>query len=196
MRPLAGVSFEGEISHGRTKFREACLFTHRGMSGPAVLQISTYAAHSEIVVNLVPGQDAVAFLLDRKKTRPKAELRTVLGELLPQRLAGALADEIVPRAPDEVAPVPRLADMTDRALRALGEKLSGWRVTPSGDEGYIKAEVTAGGIDTRDLSSRTMMANDVPGLFVIGEAVDVTGWLGGYNFQWAWASAVAAGEAA
>jgi len=196
MRPLAGVSFEGEISHGRTKFREACLFTHRGMSGPAVLQISTYAAHSEIVVNLVPGQDPVAFLLDRKKTRPKAELRTVLGELLPQRLAGALADEIVPRAPDEVAPVPRLADMTDRALRALGEKLSGWRITPSGDEGYIKAEVTAGGIDTRDLSSRTMMANSVPGLFVIGEAVDVTGWLGGYNFQWAWASAVAAGEAA
>ena len=196
MRPLAGVSFEGEITAGRARFREACLFTHRGMSGPAVLQISSYAPRQEISVNLLPGQDPVAFLLDRKKTRPKAELRTVLGEMLPQRLAAALAGQIVPAAPDEVAPVPRLADLPDRTLRALGEKLAAWRITPSGDEGYVKAEVTAGGIDTRDLSSRTMMATDVPGLFAIGEAVDVTGWLGGYNFQWAWASGVAAGEAA
>ena len=194
MRPLAGVSFEGEISHGRARFREACLFTHRGMSGPAVLQISSYAGHGEITVNMLPGQNPVAFLLDRKKTRPKAELRTVLGELLPQRLAGALACEIVAPAPEEVAPVPRLADLPDRVLRALGEKLAAWRITPCGDEGYVKAEVTKGGIDTRDLSSRTMMANEVPGLFAIGEAVDVTGWLGGYNFQWAWASGAAAGE--
>jgi predicted Rossmann fold flavoprotein len=193
MRPLAGVAFEGEAACGKQRFHEACLFTHRGMSGPAILQISSYWSGGELTVNLLPGQDATAYLLDRKRMRPRAELRGVLAEVLPQRLAAALAEEVVPQA-DEKAP--RMADLPDRTLRALGGRLSAWRLSPSGDEGFVKAEVTRGGVDTRDLSSRTMMANDVPGLFVIGEAVDVTGWLGGYNFQWAWASGVAAGEAA
>jgi predicted Rossmann fold flavoprotein len=192
MRPLAGVAFEGEACSGKHRFREACLFTHRGMSGPAILQISSYWADDEISLNLLPGQDAIAFLLDRKRTRPRAELRSVLGDVLPQRLAAVLAAEVVPQIE---AAAPRMADLPDRALRTLGSRLSAWRIAPSGDEGFVKAEVTRGGVDTRDLSSRTMMANDVPGLFVIGEAVDVTGWLGGYNFQWAWASGVAAGQA-
>jgi predicted Rossmann fold flavoprotein len=193
MRPLAGVAFEAEISRGRQRFREACLFTHRGMSGPAVLQISSYWREGEIAVNLAPGQDAAAFLLERKRARPRAELRSVLAEILPQRLAAMMAADILPPSED---PPPRLADLQDRVLRALGEKLGAWRITPSGDEGYAKAEVTRGGVDTRDLSSQTMMAKAVPGLFFIGEAVDVTGWLGGYNFQWAWASGAAAGAAA
>jgi predicted flavoprotein YhiN len=138
-------------------------------------------------LNLLPGRDVGAFLLERKRGRPKAGLGSVLSEVLPSRLAAALAAET------EGA---RLADLPDRALAAVAGRLSGWQVTPSGTEGFAKAEVTCGGVDTRDLSSRTMAANDVPGLFVIGEAVDVTGWLGGYNFQWAWASGWCAGEAA
>jgi predicted Rossmann fold flavoprotein len=186
MRGLAGVSLDTEVTLGKHRFREATLFTHRGLSGPAILQISSAWHGGDIALNLLPGTDAVAYLLDRKKTRPKAELHTVLGEILPQRLAQALA---TPHAG-------RLADMPDRILRTLADQLAAWRLTPAGTEGYAKAEVTAGGIDTRDLSSRTLQANNVPGLFVIGEAVDVTGWLGGYNFQWAWASGWCAGGAA
>jgi predicted Rossmann fold flavoprotein len=187
MRGLAGVALDTEVALGKNRFREATLFTHRGLSGPAILQISSAWRAGDIALNLLPGTDAVAYLLDRKKTRPKAELRTVLGDILPQRLAQALA------APHEPA---RLADMPDRTLRTLAEQLTTWRVTPAGTEGYAKAEVTAGGIDTRDLSSRTLQASTVPGLFAIGEAVDVTGWLGGYNFQWAWASGWCAGGTA
>jgi predicted Rossmann fold flavoprotein len=163
------------------------LFTHRGLSGPAILQISSYWHEGPIILNLLPDLDAAAFLLGRKRTRPKAELRTVLTEQLPQRLAQALAAD---------TEATRMADLTDRVLRDLATRLRAWSVTPNGTEGYPKGEVTAGGIDTRDLSSRTMQATKVPGLFVIGEAVDVTGWLGGYNFQWAWASGWCAGEAA
>jgi len=187
MRPLAGVSFETEATHGRHAFREAALFTHRGMSGPAILQISSYWREGPVALNLLPGLDAAAFLLDRKRARPKAELRTVLAEHLPQRLVHAL----IPDTRNG-----RLADMPDRALRDLAANLSAWRVTPTGTEGYAKAEVTAGGIDTRDLSSKTMQSTKVPGLYAIGEAVDVTGWLGGYNFQWAWASGWCAGQVA
>ncbi len=187
MRGLAGVSLDTEVSLGRHRFREATLFTHRGLSGPAILQISSYWRQGPITVNLLPDQDATAFLLDRKRTRPRAGLAGVLAEAMPQRLAQALAD--VPGAG-------RLADMPDRVLRELGTRLGAWQVTPSGTEGYGKAEVTGGGVDTADLSSRTMAATAVPGLFVIGEAVDVTGWLGGYNFQWAWASGWCAGQAA
>ena len=169
-------------------FREATLFTHRGLSGPAVLQISSYWQQGPISVNLLPGRDAGAFLLERKRSRAKAGLAGVLGEVLPARLASALAATVQ----TETA---RMADVPDRVLAALAERLSGWSVVPSGTEGFAKAEVTRGGVDTRDLSSRTMAANAVPGLFVIGEAVDVTGWLGGYNFQWAWASGWCAGEA-
>jgi predicted Rossmann fold flavoprotein len=186
MQPLSGVSLDSVASIGKRAFREATLFTHRGLSGPAVLQISSYWRDGPVTLDLLPGQDAAAFLLARKRSRPKAELRTVLAEVLPARLAAAWAPEADGR---------RLADVPDRLLAAVAARLSRWQVTPTGTEGFAKAEVTCGGVDTRDLSSRTMMANAVPGLFVIGEAVDVTGWLGGYNFQWAWASGWCAGEA-
>ncbi len=212
MRPLSGVALDTVARLDRHSFREAMLFTHRGLSGPAILQISScWRPGSAITLDLLPGEDAAAFLLGRKRTRPKAELRTVLAELLPQRLAQALAQDVaqtleqastarraaVATSPAVTAERPRrLADLPDRTLTALGGRLKAWQVRPSGSEGYPKAEVTRGGVDTRGLSSRTMAANDVPGLFVIGEAVDVTGWLGGYNFQWAWASGWCAGEAA
>jgi predicted Rossmann fold flavoprotein len=181
---LSGVSLEVVTQLGRTRFREAMLFTHRGLSGPAVLQISSYWRDGqEIAIDLLPDIDAAFFLKDRKRTRPKAELRTILSEVLPQRLAQHLASEGT------------MANARDRDLDALAERLKAWKIVPTGTEGYAKAEVTVGGVDTDELSSRTMEAKKVPGLFVIGEAVDVTGWLGGYNFQWAWSSGWAAGEA-
>ena len=188
MPGLSGVSLDCEVSLDRQRFREAMLFTHRGLSGPAILQISSYWRGGPLALNLLPGRDAVAFLLERKRTRPRAELPGVLAEVLPRRLAEAMAAGVA-------VPGSRLADLPDRVLRGLASRLSAWVVTPSGTEGYAKAEVTWGGVDTADLSSRTMAANAVPGLFAIGEAVDVTGWLGGYNFQWAWASGWCAGEA-
>jgi len=198
MQPLSGVALDTVVSTGvstgtgaragRATFREATLFTHRGLSGPAILQVSSsWRAGGAITLDLLPGMDAAAFLLGRKRSRPKAELRTVLAEVLPQRLAIALA-------PPEAKPR-NLADTPDRTLTALAARLKAWQATPTGSEGYAKAEVMRGGVDTRALSQRTMAANDVPGLFVVGEAVDVTGWLGGYNFQWAWASGWAAAQA-
>jgi predicted Rossmann fold flavoprotein len=181
---LAGVSLEVMARLGRAGFREAMLFTHRGLSGPAILQISSYWREGqEIVIDLLPDADAGAFLKDRKRSRPKAELRTVLAELLPQRLAAHLATDGA------------IGERRDREFEALAKNLNAWRVTPTGTEGYAKAEVTLGGVDTHGLSSRTMEARSVPGLYVVGEAVDVTGWLGGYNFQWAWSSGWVAGEA-
>ncbi len=188
MRPLSGVSLECAVALDRRVFRAATLFTHRGLSGPAILQISSYWRHGPISVDLLPGRHAAEFLLERKRARPKAGLSSVLAEVLPARLASAIA------ASAEVLDA-RLAQIPDRVLGAVAARLSAWAVTPCGTEGYAKAEVTCGGVDTRDLSSRTMAATGVPGLFVIGEAVDVTGWLGGYNFQWAWASGFCAGEA-
>ena len=168
---LAGVSLPVEARCGKAVFREAMLFTHRGLSGPAILQISSYwKPGQEVVVDLLPDLDAVQVLKERRHARPKAEMRTLLAEVMPQRLAAVLET-------------------------AKPETLNDWRITPTGTEGYAKAEVTVGGVDTSELSSRTMEARKVPGLFVIGEAVDVTGWLGGYNFQWAWSSGWAAGEA-
>ena len=188
MQPLSGVSLDVVASCGRQRFREAVLFTHRGLSGPAILQISSFWERGDAVsLDLLPGQDTAAALLGGKRRRPRAEARTVLAEWLPQRLAQSLAERHLPALP--------IGAVGDRELHRLAGLLSSWRLTPNGSEGYAKAEVTRGGIDTRGLSSRTMQANDVPGLFVIGEAVDVTGWLGGYNFQWAWASGWAAGEA-
>jgi len=182
---LGGVSLEVVTRLGRASFREAMLFTHRGLSGPAILQISSYWRNGqEIAIDLLPDLDAASFLKERKRSRPKAELRTLLGEVLPQRLARHLAPEGT------------MANARDRDLDALAERLKAWKITPTGTEGYAKAEVTVGGVDTGELSSRTLEAKKVPGLFVIGEAVDVTGWLGGYNFQWAWSSGWAAGEAA
>ncbi len=189
MRPLAGVALPVVARAGRASFAEAMLFTHRGLSGPAVLQASSYWAEgAPVTFDLAPGQDATAALLAAKRARPKAEARTILADLLPQRLAHALAAiHLPPRVIGETADAP---------LKSLGALLNRWSLTPSGTEGYAKAEVTLGGIDTAALSQQTMMAKAVPGLFCVGEAVDVTGWLGGYNFQWAWSSGWVAGEAA
>jgi predicted Rossmann fold flavoprotein len=185
---LAGVAVDTTVSCGGTSFRENILFTHRGLSGPAILQISSYWRPGDtILLDLAPGRDANAFLLERKQARPKAEAKTVLAELLPARLAHALAEAALPPGP--------IANIPDRALAAFAARLKRWEVHPTGSEGWAKAEVTLGGIDTRDLSSRTMEARGVPGLYAIGEAVDVTGWLGGYNFQWAWSSGWCAGQA-
>jgi predicted Rossmann fold flavoprotein len=181
---VSGVALDVVARCDRATFREALLFTHRGLSGPAILQVSSYWRDGrEIAVDLLPDLDAAALLKDRKRTRPKAGLRTILSEVMPQRLAQHLAPEGV------------IGEQKDKTLETLATRLKDWRVTPTGSEGYAKAEVTVGGVDTAELSSRTMEARKVPGLFVIGEAVDVTGWLGGYNFQWAWSSGWVAGEA-
>ncbi len=190
MRPLSGVALPAiaRAADG-PRFPEAVLFTHRGLSGPAILQISSYWRPGQAIsLNMLPGQDPAALLLAGKKARPKAEPRTVLAEFLPQRLAQALAETSLPAV--------EMANQPDKGLRALAERLRAMSLTPAGTEGYAKAEVMLGGVDTACLSSRDMQAVDVPGLFVVGEAVDVTGWLGGYNFQWAWASGWCAGEAA
>ena len=187
MQPLSGVALEVIARAGRIAFSEAMLFTHRGLSGPAILQISSYwQAGQGISLDLLPGMDAASVLIARKAERPNAALRTVLGELLPQRLAQAWAA----RFDDQT-----MASLRDRTLAEIAAGLKSWRLIPVGTEGYAKAEVTAGGVATDGLSQRTLEARAVPGLFVIGEAVDVTGWLGGYNFQWAWASGFAAGQA-
>jgi predicted Rossmann fold flavoprotein len=188
MRELSGVSLDVVARIGKQSFRESMIFTHRGLSGPAILQISSYWHEGEaITLDLLPDTDAEAFLIERKQSRPKAELKTILGEVLPQRLAQALASTFLSSPP--------IGTMTHKDLREAAALLKAWKLTPSGTEGYAKAEVTLGGISTHALSSKTMAASDVPGLYVIGEAVDVTGWLGGYNFQWAWSSGWAAGSA-
>jgi hypothetical protein len=185
---LSGVSVDAIVSCGRESFRESILFTHRGLSGPAILQISSYWREGDTIsLNLGPSSDIENFLADRKRARPRAELKTVLAEVLPTRLAHSFASI----AASNVA----IANVPDRELAAVAERLKRWRLTPIGSEGWPKAEVTVGGIDTAALSSKTMGARDVPGLFAIGEAVDVTGWLGGYNFQWAWSSGWCAGQA-
>jgi predicted Rossmann fold flavoprotein len=189
MRPLSGVALDSVARCGKAGFPEALLFTHRGLSGPAILQASSYWREgATITLDLLPDRDAAALLLEAKRSRPRIEAKTALAALLPQRLAQSLAERHLP---------PRvIGEVGDTDLRRLGALLKAWTLKPSGTEGYAKAEVTLGGVDTAGLDQRTMMAKAVPGLFVIGEAVDVTGWLGGYNFQWAWSSGWAAGEAA
>ncbi|PHP19744.1 aminoacetone oxidase family FAD-binding enzyme [Sphingobium sp. IP1] len=183
---LSGVSAEVEVRWNKTRFREAALFTHRGLSGPAMLQISSYWEHrTPIHVNFLPDL-GVDWLLAEKRNRPRTGLRRVLVERFPERMADALLERIGAQGD--------LGNLPDKTLRQIGERLAGWSFIPSGTEGYAKAEVTVGGIATAGLSSRTMEAAKVPGLYAIGEAVDVTGWLGGYNFQWAWASGWAAGQ--
>jgi predicted Rossmann fold flavoprotein len=164
------------------------LFTHRGLSGPAILQISSYwEPGTPIVVNLLPDMDIAEELIG-SKTTVKKQLGNVLTQWLPARLVEGLL------LANGLAPDARLADMPDAKLRKLGDAINRWAIVPAGSEGYRKAEVTLGGVDTRALSQQTMMAKDVPGLYFIGETVDVTGWLGGYNFQWAWASGYVAGQ--
>ena len=186
-QPLSGVAVDTVVACGKTKFAEAMLFTHRGLSGPAILQISSYWREGqEIAISMAPGQDVFATLKAAKASNPRQAVHTALGALLPARLAQKLADDAGARG--------NLADTPDAVLRALDTAVNHWRVKPVRSEGYRTAEVTLGGVDTRDLNSTTMAANDVPGLYFIGECVDVTGWLGGYNFQWAWSSGWAAGQ--
>jgi len=183
-RELSGVAAPVAAKAGKTAFREAALFTHKGLSGPAILQISSYwQAGEALAIDFLPDETA-QWLLDAKRARPSATMRSVLREALPQRLADVLGEQIGVEGD--------LGNVPDKALRKAGERLKRWEFHPNGTEGFAKAEVTAGGISTAELSSQTMQAKKVPGLYAIGEAVDVTGWLGGYNFQWAWASAHAA----
>ena len=185
MTPLAGVALPGRVSCGRTGFDEAVLFTHRGLSGPAVLQVSSYWREGEaIALDLLPGRDVAA---DLRAARGKLALRTVLGRWLPEKLARHL---------EAAAGVTgTMADLSGATLDRVATGIRDWRLVPVGSEGYRTAEVTLGGVDTAALDGRTMEAKAVPGLYFIGEVVDVTGWLGGYNFQWAWSSGWAAGQA-
>jgi predicted Rossmann fold flavoprotein len=186
-KTLSGVSADVVASAGKGKFREAALFTHRGLSGPAILQVSSYWRHGEpVAVNFLPDL-AAGWLRLAKRDEPRLSLRRMLGRTLPDRLAETLSDQLMLDG--------ELANITDRALEAAERRLADWRFSPNGSEGFAKAEVTIGGISTAELSSQTMQSKRLPGLFAIGEAVDVTGWLGGYNFQWAWASAHAAAQA-
>lgn len=179
-RSLSGVATEVVARCHKAQFREAALFTHRGLSGPAILQVSSYWRHGDAVtIDFLPDRDA-DWLIAAKRATPRLSPRRALATHLPDRLAETLADRL-DLAPD-------LAGCTDKALRAATDRLSRWSFTPNGSEGLAKAEVTVGGIATAELSSQDMQATRVPGLYAIGEAVDVTGWLGGYNFQWAWAS--------
>lgn len=185
---LAGVSAETVITCHRASFRENILFTHRGLSGPAILQASLYWTQGDqLTINLSPDFDLDTWLLEAKRQGEKAELKTLLASRLPKRLADKCCDLYFPSKP--------LVQLADKALASFAERLHRWIVTPSGTEGFKKAEVTRGGVDTGSLSSQSMEAKQVPGLYFIGEVVDVTGQLGGYNFQWAWASGWAAGQA-
>ena len=186
-REIAGVSAPVVATANAASFAEAALFTHRGLSGPAILQASSYwKAGDPLAVDFLPGRDA-GWLVEAKRAAPRATVRSLLREALPARLADILAERLGIDGD--------LGNAPDKRLRSAGERLSRWQFHPNGTEGFAKAEVTIGGISTAELSSRTMEARRVPGLHAIGEAVDVTGWLGGYNFQWAWASGVAAGDA-
>lgn len=184
---LSGVAVDADVAHGKTRFHEALLFTHRGLSGPSVLQISSYWREGdEIILSLEPGVDFAELLKAAKRENGRQHVQTVLAQHLPKRLAQYLAEQAKLERP--------LADLADKALSSLAERIRRWPIKPAGSEGYRTAEVTLGGVDTDALDSRSMQAKAVPGLFFIGECVDVTGWLGGYNFQWAWASGHAAGE--
>jgi predicted Rossmann fold flavoprotein len=199
---LAGVAVEAEVMHqlpkgpapagrarGQTRFREGLLFTHRGLSGPSILQISSYWREGEAVtVDLMPGSPALDWLKRQKPSDGKRNVTTILSRAVPQRIADRIAQHQGLSG--------NLADLSDKALGRLAEALNRWTVTPVGSEGYRTAEVTLGGIDTAELDQSTLAARRVPGLYVIGEAVDITGWLGGYNFQWAWSSGWATGQVA
>ncbi len=187
-RELAGVAANARVSCGRTTFEEALLFTHRGLSGPAILQISSYWRERQpIRIAFLPGVDVSALLAAAKRENGRRAISTALGDILPKRLAAHLAETHGWTGP--------IAEASDKKLAAIAASLQDWEVFPIGSEGYRTAEVTLGGVDTDGLSSRTMEAKAVDGLYFIGEVVDVTGWLGGYNFQWAWSSGWAAGTA-
>ncbi|WP_373457422.1 NAD(P)/FAD-dependent oxidoreductase [Pseudogemmobacter lacusdianii] len=189
IKPLAGVAVQGRATAGGKTFPEAVLFTHRGISGPAILQISSYWREGEpISLDLCPGTDPAALLREAKRTAGRSQLGTALAQIVPERLAKHLAEVFQERGP--------MAELSGARLDAIAAGLRDWRLMPVGSEGYRTAEVTLGGVDTDALDARTMQAKSVPGLYFIGEVVDITGWLGGYNFQWAWSSGWAAGQVA
>jgi predicted Rossmann fold flavoprotein len=189
LTPLSGVALDAVVAHGKTRFREGMLFTHRGLSGPSILQISSYWREGdEIRVDMAPGVDALAALKAARTASPRQAVATVLSTLLPKRVAQLIAE-------DEDGAKGNIADCSDKVLGRLATAVNAWTFKPVGSEGYRTAEVTLGGVDTDALDSRTLEAKAVPGLYFIGEVVDVTGWLGGYNFQWAWASGWSAGQA-
>jgi len=185
-KDLSGVSVDAVVSCGKIRFDEALLFTHRGLSGPAILQISSYwrEAH-DIVIDMAPGTDVLAGLKRSRSDHPRQEMATALADFVPKRLARTIAD--MTGGPE------RLADFSDKLLINVAAAMQRWQVWPNGTEGYRTAEVTLGGVDTSELSSKTFESRSVPGLYFIGEVVDVTGHLGGFNFQWAWSSGYAAG---
>ncbi len=189
LKPLAGVAVDAVVACGKTKFAEAMLFTHRGISGPSILQISSYWREGEeIRITMLPETDIFEALREQRKQNGKQALQTALAIYLPRKLAQNIAEDM--------GATGHLADMSDKMFRRVEAAINDWRIKPAGSEGYRTAEVTLGGVDTRELDSKTMEAKSVPGLFFIGEVVDVTGWLGGYNFQWAWSSGWVAGQAA
>jgi predicted Rossmann fold flavoprotein len=186
-KDLSGISVEAVVSCGKTRFDEALLFTHRGLSGPAILQISSYwRAGEDVVIDMAPERDVLAVMKQVRRDHPRQELATALTGLLPKRLAQTVADAIGGPA--------RLADFPDKLLSNVAAAVKAWHVRPNGTEGYRTAEVTLGGVDTTELSSKTFEVKSVSGLYFIGEVVDVTGHLGGFNFQWAWSSGHAAGR--
>jgi hypothetical protein len=186
-RELAGVATDVAARAGKAAFHEAALFTHRGLSGPSILQVSSYWRPGEAVeIDFLPDREP-GWLVAAKRNSPRATMKQLLAGALPERLAAALIERL--------GLTRELANTPDAQLREAERQLSGWAFRPNGTEGFAKAEVTVGGISTAELSSQTMESRRVPGLYAIGEAVDVTGWLGGYNFQWAWASGWAAGQA-
>jgi predicted Rossmann fold flavoprotein len=186
-KDLSGISVDASVSCGKTRFDEALLFTHRGLSGPAILQISSYwRAGEDIVIDMAPATDVLALLKQLRRDHPRQELATALAGFLPKRLAQTVADTIGTPG--------RLADSSDKLLSNVAAAVKAWRVRPNGTEGYRTAEVTLGGVDTTELSSKTFETKSAPGLYFIGEVVDVTGHLGGFNFQWAWSSGHAAGR--
>jgi predicted Rossmann fold flavoprotein len=189
LAPLAGNAVDAEVACGKTRFSEAMLFTHRGVSGPSILQISSYWREGdEIRIAMLPGVDVGELIRSARRGNGRQAIQTVLANHLPKRLAQSIAERTGIDS--------NLADLSDTQIKTVAAAVNDWRIKPAGSEGYRTAEVTSGGVDTNALDQKTMQAKSVPGLFFIGEVVDVTGWLGGYNFQWAWSSGWVAGQAA
>ena len=186
-KELSGLSLESSISCNRATFEEGMLFTHRGLSGPSILQISSYWKLKDfITINLAPKIDIFNYLISKKKLNPTLSIHSLISQILPNRLASILCEQ------NKVSG--NISELSEKLLKELSNSINKWSIAPTGSEGYRTAEVTLGGVDTKDLSSKTMMSLKNPGLFFIGEAVDVTGHLGGYNFQWAWSSGYVAGQ--
>ena len=186
-KELSGLSLEALISFNKTFFEEGMLFTHRGLSGPSILQISSYwKLGSDIKINLLPKQDVFKLLKNKKILNPKQNINVLISEILPKRLANIICKE------NDVSG--NVCELSNKLLKQLSDSINTWSINPTGSEGYRTAEVTLGGVDTDEISSKTMMSLKNPGLFFIGEVVDVTGHLGGYNFQWAWSSGFVAGQ--